>query len=292
MNRETLSSSAAVATCGKTEDLSNSERSQSLISPAQWPPAGVKWYYSDSSTAIACGDCRDILPTIGKADHIITDPPYSARTHEGHDASARGHAGIGNDGADRSALGYPALSDADCIRLGTMFHTCCRGWVVWMTDHILAPVIQQSLEDMGRYVFAPLPFFAPGSRVRLSGDGPSSWTIWILVSRTSAQSKWGTLPGGYAAQPGWNDKQHMGGKPSELMRCLVRDYSRQGELVVDPFLGGGTTLVAAKQLGRRGIGIEIDESACERSAKRLALTSIQLPLTSSPEPKMEQGVLA
>jgi 23S rRNA G2445 N2-methylase RlmL len=226
-------------------------------------------YYQDDSVTLYHGDCREIIPTLGPVDHVITDPPYSERTHKGHDASANGHAGFGNDGCERNQLGYDALSTQDVSSFSKLFASISTGWIVWMTDHHLAPAIQSGLEEHGRYVFAPLPFYAPGSRVRLSGDGPSSWTIWIIVARTAAQSRWGTLPGGYVAEEGWRDRIHMGGKPLPLMTSLVRDYSRPGDLILDPFAGSGTTLEAAKLLGRRAIGIEREERHCETAANRL-----------------------
>lgn len=215
-----------------------------------------------------CGDCLEILPTLGEVDAVVTDPPYSERTHTGYDASSAGHRGFGNDGSARSELGYGALSVDDVKRLAEQFAAMTRGWVVWMCDHVLAGPIQDELEAQGRYVFAPLPFYAPGSRTRLGGDGPASWTIWIVVSRTARQVRWGTLPGGYQAGPGWRDRQHMGGKPIHLMDRIVGDYTRPGNVALDPFMGSGTTGVACANLGRKFIGIEIEQKyfdiACER----------------------------
>lgn len=215
------------------------------------------------------GDARDVMPTLGAVDHIITDPPYSARTHEGHDRGAVATC----DGAARQSLGYGALSDADCDALAGDFCRLCGGWIVWMTDHTLAPAIGRALESRGRYVFAPLPYFHPGRSVRLTGDGPSSWTDWIVVSRTAAQLRWGTLRGGYVAGPGWDDKARMGGKPSALMRLLVSDYTRRGETVLDPFMGAGTTGIAAIREGRRFIGVEIDPEAFDIACRRIRAVS-------------------
>jgi hypothetical protein len=64
------------AICERMEGSNSSESSSSLIIPAPWPPAGVEWYYSDKSCAIACGDCREILPLLPKVDLVLTDPPY------------------------------------------------------------------------------------------------------------------------------------------------------------------------------------------------------------------------
>jgi site-specific DNA-methyltransferase (adenine-specific) len=226
-------------------------------------------YYQDDACTIYHGDCLEILPQIRQVDHVITDPPYSERTHKGHDASTAGHKGFGNDGADRKPLNYCALSPSDVAHVSALLTAICDGWIVWMADHTLAPSIQSSLETKGRYVFAPLPFYAPGSCVRLSGDGPSSWTVWIIVARTAKLSRWGTLPGGYVAEEGWRDRIHMGGKPLRLMTSLVNDYSREGETIIDPFMGSGTTLRAAKDLGRKAIGIELEEKYCEIAANRL-----------------------
>jgi site-specific DNA-methyltransferase (adenine-specific) len=225
-------------------------------------------YYEHAGITIFCADCRDMLPSL-EVDVVITDPPYSARTHTGHNASASGHRGFGRDGSIRASLGYEPWTERDVEQYAALV-TSVPGWIVTMTDHVLAPVIASAFERHGRYVFAPLPFIAPGSRVRLSGDGPSSWTIWIVVARTATQVRWGTLPGGYVAGEGWREREHMGGKPTALLRAIVSDYSRAGDIVLDPFMGGGSTLVAAKQLGRKAIGIEIDESCCERAARRLA----------------------
>jgi site-specific DNA-methyltransferase (adenine-specific) len=231
----------------------------------------LKPYYEENGITIYNADCREVLPSLQKVDHVITDPPYSSRTHAGHDASATGHAGFGNDGANRVELGYDALSPSDCAVLSAMFASASDGWIVWMTDHVLAGSIDAGLSSQGRYVFAPIPFYAPGSRCRLSGDGPSSWTIWMVVARTRVLSRWGTLPGGYIQGHGsaWNDQMQMGGKPSGLMKEVVRDYSREGEVILDPFMGSGTTLRAAKDLGRKAIGIEIEEKYCEIAANRL-----------------------
>ena len=213
------------------------------------------------------GDCRDVLPTIGAVDHIITDPPYSARTHASHDARADTDRRC--DGADVMPLGYPSISPSDALELAELLHAKCGGWIAWITDANLAHIIGDKMESLGRTRFLPLPYFHAGRSVRLAGDGPSSWTDWIVVSRTKAQSKWGTLRGGYVAGAGWDDKERMGGKPTRLMRLMVCDYSRPSELVCDPFMGAGTTGVAAMIEGRRFVGVEIDPAAFDIACRRI-----------------------
>jgi hypothetical protein len=205
------------------------------------------------------GDCRDILPTLGPVDHVITDPPYSQRTHANHD---------GQDNLNRP-LGYAALSPPDVERFAELLHSTARGWVVWFTDAELAHHVRTSFDRLGRATFAPLPFYHHGRSVRFSGDGPSSWTDWICVARTSEISKWGTLRGGYISGEGWNEKLRKGGKPEPLMGLVVSDYSRQAETVCDPFMGAGTTGVACVKQSRNFVGIEIDAAAFDIACKRI-----------------------
>lgn len=239
------------------------------------------------------GDCRQVLPLLASVDAVITDPPYSRRTHAGHDAAAKGGKAEGKDDSDRAGLGYHALTPEDVAYFAGHYARVCSGWVVWMTDSDLALAVRQAMEAAGRYAFAPLPFYQPGRSVRLSGDGPSSWTDWIVVSRTKAQMKWGTLPGGYVAGPGWNDKARMGGKPTLLMQALVTDYSRVGDLVLDTHMGAGTTGVACAQTGRRFIGCEIDRAtfdlACQRIEAAYAQASM-LPFEDARQP-VQEGLL-
>jgi site-specific DNA-methyltransferase (adenine-specific) len=210
-------------------------------------------------------DCRDVLPLLGRLPHVLTDPPYSDRTHTAHDGQSQRR----RDGADARQLGYAALTETAAAQLAAQLHGGCDGWIVWLTDSELATFIRRQFDALGRTTFAPLPYHHPGRSVRLAGDGPSSWTDWIVVSRTKAQKDWGTLRGGYVASEGWNDKERMGGKPTRLMQLLVADYSRPGELICDPFMGSGTTGVACAKEGRDFIGIEIDGAAFDIACRRI-----------------------
>ncbi len=232
------------------------------------------------------GDCREVLPTLPTVDAVITDPPYSERCHSVHDAGAA----KARDNAERQALGYQALTLADVTYFAEQYAKVCSGWVVWMTDSDLALAVRTALEKAGRYAFAPLPFYQPGRAVRLSGDGPSSWTDWIVVARTKAQMKWGTLPGGYVAGPGWNDKARMGGKPTLLMDSLVADYSRHGNTVLDTHMGAGTTGVSCVKAGRKFIGCEVDASAFEIACERIENAARQESLFQQPARAEQHGL--
>ena len=182
-------------------------------------------------------------------DLLLSDPPFSERTHSGHDASV---------GGTRRGIGFASWSEEDARRFVESWAPRTRGWFVVETDHVLAPVFEAALAEAGRYVFAPLPYVAPGSRVRLQGDGPACWTTWIVVARprTKEFAKWGALPGAYVGSRG--NLPLAGGKPEWLQRQIVRDYSRRGEVVCDPCAGGGSTLRAAVLEGRLALGAEVD----------------------------------
>ena len=206
--------------------------------------------------------------------------------HAGHNSL------IGNDGYNRKKLDYSFLSNQVCVTLANHFIHVSAGWIVWMMDHGLFPIASDTLKSLGRCVFAPLPFYAPGSRVRLAGDGPSSWTVWILVARTKSLSKWGTLPGGYCATKGWDDKVMTGGKPARLMEALVRDYSRPDDVVMDPFMGAGTTGLACIREGRKFVGCEIDPKTYQLAQARIERELANPPLFKLNSVPLTQAVLA
>lgn len=205
-----------------------------------------------------------------KVDALILDAPYSERTHRAGDECAVDARDL-PDSVDRRGINYGAWTPADVHECIALWAPITRGWMVTITDYGLAPAWEAAMLDAGRYVFSPLPFYSPGCSVRLFGDGPSSWTCWIVVSRPRSEpwSKWGTLPGGYSGPPERN-KAVVGGKPLWLMERLCEDYARPGQLVCDPCCGGGTTLEAARRTGRRAIGGDAMLEHAKIAAARVA----------------------
>lgn len=215
------------------------------------------------------GDWRTTLADV-ECDALITDPPFSERTHSGHRVGVEGAeapmrvdrrtgAKYSAGKAKRRAINYKFWTAEDAHDLCAWAGEHCRGWMVVLTDHVLSPAFEEGMRAAGRYVFAPLPLVETGRSVRLTGDGPSSWVVWMVVSRPRSRkfASWGTLPGAYVVGGGPRNR-HIGGKPIAAMRAIVRDYSRPGDLVCDPCAGGATTLRAALMEGRRAIGSELD----------------------------------
>ena len=207
-------------------------------------------------------------------DAVIVDAPYSAKTHEGTDAAERDvrRSGIEAWGGRASIIGrplpYAKWSASDVSDFVAAWAPVCRGWFVSLTDDVLMPVWKEALADAGMTTFQDVPAIITGMTVRLAGDGPSSWAIHCVVARPKRLHKWGTLPGAYVLPASRN--AIVGGKPLELMRALVRDYSRPGDLVCDPCMGAGTTLSAARIEGRRAIGCDIDLAHANLAATALS----------------------
>lgn len=217
------------------------------------------------------GKWERALRDVSFVDSVITDPPYGEATHE-----ANSERTTRNDNSQESArqIDYEPWTPRIVRRFVKHWSPRCRGWFVVMTSHDLALAYAEALEAAGRYVFAPLPFVSVGSRVRLVGDGPSSWTDWVIVARPRSKeyAAWGTLPGAYIVPPGHTergDKGVMGGKPVWLMRALIRDYTRAGDVVCDPCAGDATTLIAADIEGRQGLGAEMDKLTHRRALERI-----------------------
>ena len=216
------------------------------------------------------GRYQRALRDVRYVDAVICDPPYGEATHAANTERSLKAA----DDSARRAIAYAHWTPAQARSFVKHWVPRCRGWFVVMTSHDLVSAYTEALERAGRYVFAPLPYVAVGSRVRLSGDGPSSWTDWIVVARpkTTDFARWGTLPGAYIVPPGHTErgeKDLAGGKPLWLMRALVRDYTRRGDLVCDPCAGAATTLIAAAIEDRKTIGAECDKSTYDAARRRI-----------------------
>ena len=224
------------------------------------------------------GDYREVLADV-TCDALITDPPYSARTHEEHVYSVRVERPC-PDGGKRVALSYDQWSTTDVDEFVAFWNARSNGWIAALTSHDLFPNYESAFDANVRCKFAPVPCCVSGMTVRLAGDGPSSWSTYLAVSRPRS-SEWlaarkakrdargeiKSLPGFYAGPR--EEQEHIGGKPLWLMRAIVRDYSEPGDLVCDPCAGGGTTLLAAVIEGRKAIGAERDPDTFAKAVARL-----------------------
>lgn len=228
------------------------------------------------------GRWQDALADVESVDAIVADPPYGKRTHERQchrrkDSPAHTR-DAGTLNLSSRGLSYDHWTSRDVREFVDHWAPRCRGWFCAMTSHDLVPHWEKRLEKHGLYVHAPLACVQHAMNVRLSGDGHSNWTVWMVTARPRWKNTWGALRGAYVGpshDPGQNSLDRSkravaGGKPLWLMREIVEDHSRPGDLVCDPCAGGGTTLLAAKLSGRRYIGAEMDPETHRLATERLA----------------------
>ncbi len=211
------------------------------------------------------GDWRTVLGDV-TCDALICDPPYGARTHKSAPSERYDDYNV-----DACTPSYSAWGPDDVSAFVSSWSGRCRGWMVALTSHDLVPAWEAAYEIADRYCFAPIPCVMRGMSVRMAGDGPSSWTVFAVVARPRSKgfATWGSLDGAYTG-PRPAEAGGGRGKPPWLMNALVRDYSKPGDLVCDPFAGWGSTLAAAIANGRRAIGAEIDSAAFAEARRRLA----------------------
>ncbi len=220
-----------------------------------------------SAWDLRCGRWQDVLADVGEVDAVITDPPFGQRTAAGF---------VGGANFDRPGIGYGSIAPADCDAVVLRWAAVTRWWFVVFSDHALAPAWAAALERSGLYVFAPVPWVKNDAPPRFMGDGPASSTEWITVARVRRRlpkARIRSRPGFYRHHVDPDSKSNtqirVGGKPPLLMRAIVRDYTEPGDMVVDPFAGGATTLLAAVTEGRRAIGAEMDPATYAKARGRL-----------------------
>jgi hypothetical protein len=214
------------------------------------------------------GRWEDVLLDFGfpiECDALIVDPPYGERAHSGSKTTRADGASV-----DGISANYPPWTHDDVAAFVDAWSPSVRGWMVALTSHDLIPAWEVAYARASRYFFAPIPCVMRGMSVRMRGDGPSSWSVFAMVARPRSRemASWGTLPGAYVG-PASRDAGNGRGKPLWLMAELVRDYSREGNLVIDPMCGWGSTLIAAESLGRDSIGADNYEPAIVKARERV-----------------------
>jgi site-specific DNA-methyltransferase (adenine-specific) len=211
---------------------------------------------------IYLGPYQTALAHVTTCDAVICDPPYGARTHDGQDARRFDSEYL------PGGIPYAHWTPDDVRKFVASWSPRVRGWMACMTSDDLIPVYRDAYAAAGRYDFAPVPILQ--HRVRVGGDGPGSGAVYLMVARPREArfAQWGSLPCWYTASLA-NDG-YAGAKPLGLMRQIVRDYSRPGDIVVDPTAGTGTTVIAAIGAGRVGIGAEQIAETYELARRRIS----------------------
>ena len=220
-----------------------------------------------------CGDCREVLPMIDRVDALLTDPPYGVKRDNGFG----GFGGFAGFGAPIARLKYEGAWDnerpsKECFDLmlasapvqiifgGNFFADLLpvgNHWIVW-----------DKLNTM--------PTF---------GDCELAWTNVKRNSVKKVTVEWNGLIGKE------RERYHATQKPLKLMAYCVNGYTEPGQTILDPFMGSGTTGVAAVQAGRKFIGIELDRKYFDIAVERVENAQRQATLFAPPRKAANEQII-
>lgn len=209
-------------------------------------------YYEQDGITIYHGDCREVLAALSQADLLLTDPPYGiflAEVRNGFMAQRGG----------QDAAQWDAAPSAELLNLVLGFG---KHSIVWGFGYFA--------DVLGKCV-APL-VWDKQTGANYFADGELAWTSFTSGTLRIFRHQW---CGAFKASER-GEQFHPTQKPVALMQwCMERAPARIAT-VVDPFMGSGSVLVAARNTGRRAVGIEIEERYCEIAARRLDQTVLAL----------------
>jgi site-specific DNA-methyltransferase (adenine-specific) len=210
-------------------------------------------YYQDDSCTIYHGDCREMLDDLWfGVDLLLADPPYGIRYELKPQIVGHGH-------RRRLMGGKPAIvGDAGPFDPSHMLHF--RKAVLWGANWYA-----DQLPPSGGWLVWDKTGGGRGPRNNFV-DAEMAWTNAATQPHIFRHLWKGLTRDSEAGQA----VLHATQKPVALMEWVLDNFSHPGDLILDPYMGSGPVLKAAKNLGRRAIGIEIEERYCEIAAKRLA----------------------
>ena len=218
-------------------------------------------YYEHNGITIYHGDCREILPTLAPVDLVLTDPPYGIRyvTARRSRSDKLRTAIAGDESLDDFAEAWPLMFD---------LLSDDRHWYVFASPLKIPEV--SAIVGRSKHILA----WDKGDRGTVGDLECGFGEAWeaVFYGMKGRRPINGPRPRTVLRFP-WSatlDPVHPTVKPVSLLKRLVLMSSQVAEVVLDPFMGSGPTLRAAKDLGRRAIGIEMVEAYCEIAAKRLS----------------------
>lgn len=252
--------------------------------------ATLHWQSDDARIVLWQGDCREVMAGLAdkSIDHVITDPPYSEHVHGKHRI---GHRRSPGDREDRSAdgvsrtkeLGFDALSPELRQACAAHFARLAQRWSLAFSDLESCHLWRGDLVGAGLDYVRTVLWHKLGCTPQFTGDRPAVAHETITVCHPKGRKRWngGGKHGMYAVpivlQRSGQDEErlHTTQKPLRLIRQLVADFTDPGDVILDPFAGSGTTLVAAMEQGRRAIGVELNTKNADAAAARLATMARQ-----------------
>lgn len=199
-----------------------------------------KWVSPDGAITLIHGDCRDVLPTLARCDLLLTDPPYGIGV-DGRDVSTSSHGG-------RKPYEFKGW-DAERPSLVRELISTCDNAIIWGGNYF----VDQLYRSMGWLVWDK------GQDIR-SSDYELAFTTYERALRRLVLNRVALLKDGAV---------HPTQKPVRLIEWCIDYAGPEVETILDPFLGSGTTAVAAMRKGRKFIGIERDAEYFDIAVKRI-----------------------
>ena len=210
----------------------------------------IKPYYQDDAVTIYHGDCREIVPQLGKFDLLLTDPPYGIFKKSGGDGKMFGSKTIYS--SDDTAASWDNKPSKEIIQL---IISASNKFVIWGGNYMAssigdcaAPLVWNKLTGNNSYADGELAFSNVAGTMRIFTHQ------WCGAFKDSERGE---------------KAIHPTQKPIALMTWCI-SLAGDVQTILDPFAGSGTTGRAAKDLGRKAALIEREEKYCEIAAKRMA----------------------
>ena len=207
-------------------------------------------YPDDFINKIICGDCLELMRDIPdkSIDLCLTDPPYGIKRDKGFG----GFGGFGKPIARRQYNDCWDNKRPDKIYFDEILRISKN--VLIFGGNYFADILPQGKHWIVWDKLNTMPTFSDCE------------LIWTNIKRNSVKKITYQYNGLLGKE---KERYHPTQKPLKLIEELIKKYTKENDLILDPFLGSGTTAVAAKNLGRRLIGIEISEKYCEVARRRL-----------------------
>jgi site-specific DNA-methyltransferase (adenine-specific) len=207
-------------------------------------------YYQDEYAIIYNADCREVLPQLELVDLVLTDPPY------GLNFQYLSYDDTRENLIDLVRQVFPLL------KARRVAISCGQSQVgLWPSPDWVCAAIWDTTGSFGALGYSQwFPILFYGKDVQ--GFGSVNGVIKSDVFKVTGGADVGFQ------RKGW-EKEHTCPKPFKLWKRVLSRFTSDSDTVLDPFMGSGTTLVAAKQLGLKSIGIELEEKYCAIAAERL-----------------------
>lgn len=255
---------------------------------------------SIGTATLYLGDCMDIMPTLPPVDHVITDPPYEAHMHDAKTGKVNGRGRKARGAARRIRTdGHANPPPVDFETIGDLRFPVARAitaiaskWALTFCTPEGVAAWRDAYEAAGAKYKRACHWVKPDSAPQFNGQGPAMGAeMFTAVWCGPGFAHWNG--GGkrniwtHLCQPPDRDGRHPTEKPLALMGALICDFTSVGETILDPFMGSGSTGVAAMRHGRPFLGIERDPKYFEIAVERIEAES-RAPRLFDEAPKPKQ----